>query len=444
MKTYSDSQVSSAPRGPRLRSPATVMLALLSLSYFLAYFDRLLMAVVGEMVKHEFLLSDKSLSLLTGAAFTILYGSCGIAAGWFGDRFSRKRILVVALALWSCCTMACGLAQSFIQLALARAGVGIGEAPNVPLANSIICDLYPPAQRPMATAVFYAGGTVGILAVFILGTWAATHFGWRVAFVLAGPPGLLLSLLIHRLTREPQREAPQLTATVAGVERAGHSASSFGLVWNNAPLRTILLAGALSTFVNMTVVQWLPNFFIRSHGLSVQQVGLFFGPVLASGMTAGILFGGWLGNRVAARSLTALIWFSAVTMLTIAPIYLTIFWLPSLAAALAATFVGTAMSVAYSPCFSAAWQTLCDPRARGTAAGLASFANAMIGGAICSFLVGWLSDRWAPALGKESLRYALMATLVIPLLSGAMFMRAAQLTTRKIRRELYVASNPAG
>src|SRR5690606_11978201 len=117
-----------------------------------------LMAVVGELVKAEFALSDKALSLLTGAAFVIIYGMFGIVAGWLVDRFSRKNILAGALLLWSGVTAACGAAQSFVQLALARAGVGIGEAANVPAAISMISDMYPPAKRPMAIAIFYAGG----------------------------------------------------------------------------------------------------------------------------------------------------------------------------------------------------------------------------------------------------------------------------------------------
>ena len=430
---------SATALSPAARRAATVMLAMLSASYFLAYFDRLLMAVVGEMVKKEFLLSDKSLSLLTGPAFTIIYGACGIAAGWLGDRFNRKRIIVWALALWSCATMACGMAQSFLQLALARAGVGIGESPSVPLANALISDLYPPAKRPMATAVFYAGGTIGILGCFVVGSWAAANFGWRSAFLLAGPPGFVLALLIQRYTREPTREVPR-SATAKPGEVAVAAESSFGLVWNNRPLRMLLFGGAISTFVNISVVQWLPNFFIRSHALSLQQVGLFFGPVLAAGMTVGMLTGGWLGNRVAARSLTSLIWLSAATMIAVVPIYLTIFWVPSLTGALIATFIGTAFSVVYSPSFSAAWQTLCDPRARATAAGLASFANAMLGGALCHFIVGWLSDRWAPEFGKESLRYALLASMIIPLISAALFARAAQLTHRMQRAQALAAA----
>lgn len=412
----------AAPRS--VVSSNAVMLLLLALTYFLSYYDRLVMVVVAEMVKLEFSLSDKQLSLLTGASFVVIYGICGIAAGWLVDHFSRKHIIIGSLVLWSVLTTACGFASSFTQLAIARAGVGVGEAANVPVAISAIGDRYPPAKRPMAIAIFYAGGMVGILVCFLLGTWAATRFGWRTAFFVAGPPGILVALLIAFVFREPVREAPRRGAGAAS--DAAHQ-PSFHLVWRNRPLRWLLIAGAVGTFISVGMVQWLPIFFLRSHGMSLQQVGLYFGPVLAAGMTAGLLLGGWLGNHVASRSVTDLIWISAWIMIAIVPFYLLIFWLPSLPAALAITFCGTTMSVLYAPSFNAAWQTICDPGARGTAAGLSSFANAIIGGAGCTFLVGTLSDWWTPALGKDSLRYALSAGLTFCLVAAGLFVYSARL-----------------
>ena len=401
---------------------AGLMLLLLALTYFLSYYDRLVMVVVGEMVKSEFALSDKQLSLLTGASFVVIYGTCGIAAGWLVDHYSRKRVMIWSLLLWSLLTAACGMANSFIQLAIARAGVGIGEAANVPAAISAIADRYPPARRPMAVAIFYAGGMVGILVCFLLGTWLATRFGWRAAFLVAGPPGVVVALLIAFAFPEPVREAPRRKQSAGAMPQ-----SSFLLVWRNRPLRWLLIAGAVASFISIGMVQWLPIFFLRSHGLSLQQVGLYFGPVLATGMTAGLLLGGWVGNRVASRSVTDLIWISAWTIIGLVPLYLLIFWLPSLPAALAITLAGTTMSVLYAPAYNAAWQTICDPGARGTAAGLSSFANAILGGAGCTFLIGILSDWWAPALGKDSLRYALTAGMSFCLMAAGLFMYAARL-----------------
>jgi MFS family permease len=412
-------------------SAAMVMLAVLSLSYLLGYFDRMLMVVMGEMVKGEFLLSDKQLSLLTGASFVIMYGILGIGAGWLVDRHNRKRILVFSLALWSSTTMVCGFAQSFVQLAIARGGVGIGEAALVPLAMSMLGDLYPPSKRPMATAIFYAGGMAGMLATFLIGSRLAVHYGWRVAFFAAGPPGLALALLIALFAREPARERPATSGT--STARDGRS---FHLVATDRPLVLLLSAGAVSSFANIGMMQWLPMFFIRSHRLSVSDIGLLFGPALAGGMTVGMLMGGWLGNRIAARSIGAMVRFCAWVLLAIIPMYLAMLRVPSLPAALVLMFLTMVLCAIYTPVSTAAWQTICDPRARGTAGGIAGFSSQLIGGAICPFAMGALSDLWFPFFGAESLRYALMVGMVFCLLGAAMFGRSANLIERAHEKKL--------
>jgi len=168
-------------------SKTSLMLTFLALAYMLAMFDRLLMVVVAEMVKQDFSLSDKQLSLLTGAAFIVVYATTAVAGGWFIDRVSRKKVLLWALSLWSLMTAACGLAQSFVQLAIARAGVGVGEGAIVPIGLSSINDMYEPHKRPLAVAIFYTGGMVGTLACFLLGSWIAINYSWRMAFFIAGP-----------------------------------------------------------------------------------------------------------------------------------------------------------------------------------------------------------------------------------------------------------------
>lgn len=427
----------TAEAGPRAGANASspmLMVLLLAMTYGLAYYDRLMMSVVGELVKHEFALSDKQLSLLTGASFVVIYGTFGILAGWLVDRESRKRILIGALLLYTAMTVACGMAQSWLQLALARAGVGVGEAANVPTGISAIADRYPVAKRPLAIGIFYAGGTLGILISFLGGTWVAAEYGWRMAFLVAGPPGLLIAALIALFFREPARESYTAALGSQTGPVTAPKTSTFILIAQNRPLVWLLFGGAIATFMNVGLLQWLPNFFLRSHDLSLKEVGLYFGPVLAGGMSVGLLAGGWLGNRIAARSVTNLIWTTAGIVFALIPMYLLIFWLPSLAGAMAATFVGTTMSVLYAPSYNTAWQSLCDPRARGTAAGVSSFANAMIGGAGCTYVVGMMSDAWAPAFGKDSLRYAMSAGLLFCLVSALLFVYAARMVSASEQR----------
>jgi MFS family permease len=411
-----------ARRGPELR---TVMLVFLSLTYLLGYFDRLLLVVVAELIKHEFMLSDRQLSLLTGASFVIIYGLIGIAGGWLVDKYSRKVILIGALTLWSLMTIAGGFARSFAHLAIARAGLGIGQAVNVPAAMSLISDMYPPGKRPLAIAIFYTGGMVGVLASFLLGSWVAVQYGWRTAFLAAGPPGILLAILMAFLVREPARERPSSAATATPMQE-----NPFALIWRNRPLKWLIVAGGVSSFANIGMMQWLPMFFIRSHGLSQADIGLFFGPVLAAGNAAGIMLGGWLGNRLASSTTRDLVRFCTWTMIALVPVYLIMLWVTSLPLALVLTFIATALSVVYAPNYTSAYQTICDPRARGAAAGIAGFLASALGGAVCTYVVGTLSDLWNPRLGMESLRYALMAGMTFCLIAAVLFARSSRLIER--------------
>ena len=408
------------------RSKANLMLMLLAVAFMLSYFDRMLMIVLADQIRLEFGLSDKQLSILTGAAFVIVYGSCGIYAGLLADRFSRKKIFAWAVGIWSITTAVCGFAQSFVQLALARAAVGASESALVPVGYSSISDMYPLEKRPMATAIFYVGGSIGVLLAFPIGSWLAEIVGWRMTFLLAGPPGLLLALAIIFLSKDPAREG-----RAEGSVRPD-SKASMALVKGNRSLLWLLAAYAFSSFPSVGMMQWLPHFFMRSHELTSAQIGLFFGPVLGGGMITGMLLGGWLGNHVAARSVSSMTRMCAWLMFSLVPLYAAVFLVPSLPIALLLTFIAMAASVAYAPMAVASWQTVCDPRARGTATGFGAFVSALVGGAVLPFVIGVMSDAWAGSAGAGSLRYALLVSMSFLIITGALYLYSAMLVKRLV------------
>ncbi len=416
--------MSQTPIDPQpVKTGSPLLLIMLAAAYCLAFIDRLIMAVVAEPVKAEFNLTDAELFLLTGAAFVLIYGAFGLVAGWMLDRFKRNRIIAVAMAFWSAFTAACGLATNFPMLAAARAGVGIGESAIVPAAMASISDNYPPEKRPMAMGFFYAGGMVGIFLAFVVGGWIAEEYGWRYAFYLAGPPGIILALLILWKGGDAAEKQP---ASAADLNR-----STFADVWRNKPLVWTLAASSVLTFVNFGLINMLGSFFIRTHGMTVKEIGMIFGPVMAIGMAGGLIIGGWIGNRLARHGVDALMRFSVWNAFLLFPIYMLVFLAPSKELAIAATFTGTLVSVLYSPCFSAAYQAISAPHTRATAAGISGCANAIIGGALTTFLVGALSDHWAPRFGVDSLKYAMMVGLVSCLISGCLFVYARHLTKRE-------------
>lgn len=317
------------------------------------------------------------------------------------------------------------------MLAVARAGVGIGESAIVPAGMATISDRYPEEKRPMAMGIFYAGGMIGILLAWVVGGWVSETWGWRYAFFLAAPPGLLLAAMIARHGASLRISAKASTDAPPKAEQSGPS--TFGIVLGNRPLMWLIAAGSIVTFVNIGLVTQLGSFFIRSHGMTLTQVGLVFGPIMAAGMALGLLGGGAIGNRLAKCGPAALILFSAATTLCMVPLYTITLLAEGLAPALAAMFVANVCSVLYSPAFSAAYQSICPAPARATAAGISGCANAVIGGALTTWAVGMLSDAWMPRFGVDSLRYAMLAGLATCFLSAAMFLHARRLVQRSIR-----------
>jgi fucose permease len=267
---------------------------------------------------------------------------------------------------------------------------------------------------------------VGVFLAWVLGGWVSTHYGWRFAFFMAGPPGIVLALLIAWVKVDKTREIPENSKSIL-------RSSTFHELFRNAPFMWLVSGSSLLSFVSIGLVNMIGSFLIRSHGMSISEVGFLFGPVMAVGMACGLVGGGWIGSHLAQRGVDALVWFCTWNAFALFPIYMGLLLAPSKALALAAMFVGATVSTLYSPCFSAAYQTICAPNTRATAAGLQLFLHGLIGGALTPFLVGALSDYWRPHFGENSLKYAMMVGLLACLMSGMVFMHARRLLNRGAR-----------
>lgn len=189
--------------------------------YILNFIDRQILSILAVDIKRDLALTDGQLGFLGGAAFAVFYALFGVPLGRLADRWHRVRLLSIGLALWSAMTAFSGLARNYGQLALARMGVGIGEATASPTAYSLISDYFPARQRGTALAIYssglYLGGGVSLLigakiskvwdAAYPGGGWAGL-VGWQAAFLAVGLPGLAVALWVATL-REPQRAPAQ-------------------------------------------------------------------------------------------------------------------------------------------------------------------------------------------------------------------------------------------
>jgi MFS family permease len=199
--------MAEATAGPKPVNSLRVTLCVLLIVYILNFLDRQILNILAEPIKDELGLSDTQLGLLAGPAFAVFYAVLGIPIARYADRASTNRIslISVSLAIWSGMTVLCGFAQNFWQMALARIGVGVGEAGCTPSAHSLISDAVAPEKRASAIAFYGMGVPIGTLLGLVIGGVVNDIWGWRVALMLVGAPGLLLAVLLPLLLREPRR-----------------------------------------------------------------------------------------------------------------------------------------------------------------------------------------------------------------------------------------------
>ncbi|MEZ7830108.1 MAG: MFS transporter, partial [Gammaproteobacteria bacterium] len=209
--TESGTETAKIPLVPALDNPYAspsarkYALVVLTLVYTFNFIDRQLLSILQESIKVDLSLSDSQLGLLTGFAFAMFYVTAGIPIARFADRSNRRNIVAVSVGLWSAMTAVSGLVQNYGQLLAARVGVGVGEAGGSPPSHSIVSDIFPPEKRASALAFYSTGVNLGILFGFLFGGWLNEFFGWRVAFMVVGIPGVLLAILVRTTVREPIR-----------------------------------------------------------------------------------------------------------------------------------------------------------------------------------------------------------------------------------------------
>jgi MFS family permease len=180
-------------------------LGVLTAVYMLNFVDRQILAILLPAIKIEFTLDDWMLGFIAGPAFALFYAILGVPIALLADRFSRRNLIAAAITIWSIMTALSGLATNVTQLALARIGVGVGEAGCSPPAHSMIADYFPPERRSTAMGIYTTGISAGIMVAYLAGGWVVQNIGWRQAFFIVGLPGLLFALVVRFTVQEPPR-----------------------------------------------------------------------------------------------------------------------------------------------------------------------------------------------------------------------------------------------
>ncbi|WP_293382919.1 MFS transporter [Phenylobacterium sp. SCN 70-31] len=404
-------------------------LAVLFLINVVNYTDRQILSILMEPIRQDLGLNDTQLGLLSGLAFALFYAVMGIPIARAADRFSRRNIIALALFAWSGLTALCGFAQSFGQLMLARIGVAVGEAGSAPPSHSILADLFPHGRRSTALAVLSAGAPLGVLFGLAIGGIVNELFNWRVAFIVAGAPGLVLMVVLLLFVREPVREGTSAAPADPPAEGGRSAASTLSVLarlWAIPSFRALSYAAALQAFTAYGVTQWSPTFFIRTFGVGTAQLGLSLGLMGGLAAAIGTIVFGNLADRLGRRDPRWFAWLPAITVALCVPFNAAVFFAPSFPLALVALVIPSLLSNAFAAPTYATIQSIVPPQMRSTASAFLLLIMAVIGMGLGPQAIGLLSDAFKAAAGADSLRWAMTALLVVQAAAAWRFLAAAR------------------
>lgn len=415
----------SADNASASRRRANYALAVLFIVTMLNFLDRQVISIVAEPIKHDLGLSDTQLGLMTGLSFAIFYTTLAIPLAALADRWNRSRIIAIAIAIWSLMTVLCGLAGSFVQLFLARVGVGIGEAGSAPASHSLIADLFPPERRAGALGIMGAAVPIGAFIAYAGGGYITEMFSWRAAFLLAGLPGLIITLVIWFTVPDPrgkvslakafQPAAGEMTLRAALLELSHKPA-----YWH------LVAAGVLVQFISYGLASFYGGLFVRVHGMNYGELGWKLGVMVGITGGFGAWFGGKTGDLIGKRDPALPLLASGLVLVLAAPGMIAAIYAENANVAIALLgFPTFAATFYFGPSFAAV-QSLASDRTRAMAVAIYLMLAGLIGLGIGPVFVGGLSDYFAGGnrdLEASALQQALMVLALFNLWAGFHYWR---------------------
>jgi len=366
--------------------------------------DRQILGMLVMPIKAEFGVSDTAIGFLTGPSFALFYALAGIPIARWADRGVRRSIIALGLLVWSGLTLASGMVQQFGHLVVARLGVGIGEAAGTPPSHALISDYFPPERRTFALAIFTVGASTGVAMAHLVGGWVSEIWGWRMVFIVAGVPGLVLALLLRTTLREPPRG--RFEADSVAPRDEGWLAA-IGVLARIPSYRHLVIAASLHSFAFSGSMIWYPPFLTRVHDLSLSEIGMALALFSSLPAGLGIFVGGLMTDRLMRRDVRWLQGYAGVTMLAFAPFALGFLFLPGRTLAFGSLVISAFLMGTSTPGIHVTTQALAPARMRSLASAINLLLLSLVGAGLGPFFVGVLNDYLQPSLGAEAVRYTL-------------------------------------
>jgi MFS family permease len=430
------------------RGVAWYALSVLTLCYTFSYVDRQILAFLVTPLKQDLHISDTEIGLLQGIAFAMFYAFFGLPMGMLADRFNRRNIVLAGLLVWSVMTTLSAAARSFWSLALARMGVGIGEAVINPCAFSLIADYFPKERLSSAMSVYMMGIQLGAGLALIIGGLVVHAISsmppidipgyglvapWRLTFVAVGAPGLLIAILLATV-KEPVRRSTRADQRSGQRVPLGEAVTEMAARWQSlAGMAVVIGSQALS---NYALLSWGPAFFERLHHWPRSDIGLTLGSLAIVSGCIGLYTGGRLADSWQRAGRTdATLRVGLISLIGVGTMLPLAFVLPAAAGtvsvlAIAVFFIGLPIGCGY-----AGLQFILPNRIRGLASAVVILVVNLMGLGIGSFLPGLFTDH---LFGDENkVGYSIALTVALSSTTGIIVLLATLSPYRRHYAEMH-------
>ena len=410
------------------------VLVLLTIVYGFNFIDRQIMGILAPFIQKDLGLTNTELGLLIGLAFAVFYTFVAIPIAWLADRYNRVNILSIALATWSGFTALTGLANNFIQIGLARMGVGIGEAGGSPPSHSIISDLFPKEERASALGVYSMGIPLGIMAAYfvtasLMGS-SGDNVDWRRIFIVLGLTGIGLAVIVKLVLKEPKRGAMEFDENVE-IEKPPFMQSLKELM--KIPAWWAMCFGiAFGSFVSYAKSAFQTKYLVTlDPTFNFQTLVIILGIMNGTTYAAGAFFGARLADKWGKKDIRAYGWLPAISISLCLPVGLITWWVPSIELHLIfATLFLLLIGIYLGPSFAIA-QTLAPVHMRAMSTALFFFILNMIALGGGPTFAGWIMDIFKENFNDlESARYAMTVTSFVFIPSVISFLLVSRFLPR--------------
>jgi len=270
------------------------LVALLWIVAFLNYFDRIMITSMRDPIVKEFTLSDAQFGLLT-SVFLWSYGILSPFGGFLADKYSRKKVIIFSVSVWSAVTLWTGFTSSFEEMLVSRFFMGLSEACYIPAALALITDYHKGKTRSLATGLHMSGLYAG-LALGGLGGYIAELWGWRYGFHVFGIFGILYSIVLlyylkdikHETTENEVKEAEKETISLLG---------SIKVLFKERSFLVLLFYFSVLGTANWLVYGWLPTFLKEHFHLKLGEAGISATGYIQIGSFVGVILGGYFADK---------------------------------------------------------------------------------------------------------------------------------------------------